>query len=415
MPRYLVDLSPLRESREYRLLYTGQVISFLGRQMTIVAVPFQVFQITHHSSLQVGLISLAALGPLLLTSLFLGPIIDSVDRRKLLLTTQVVMAATSAGLALNAAQHSPPVWPLYALMALSGGVSGIDGPTSSAILATLVRREQLAASAALSQIMYQLAGSIGPAIAGLIIKEVGLAAAYWIDVTTFSMMFVCVAMMRPLPPSDRATRLGLPAVREGVSYLRGNRVLQSTFYIDLDAMIFGMPRALFPAIAIDRFHGGAGILGLLAAAPGAGALIGATFTGWVTRIRRQGLAVVLAVVAWGLAIVAFGVVPWLPAALIFLAIAGAADVVSAVFRNTILQTLVPDSLRGRLTAIHIAVVTGGPRLGDAESGAVAALASTEVSVVTGGVACVLGVLVLLRAVPELVGYQAPGATVIDVD
>src|SRR5882672_8892385 len=171
MARYLVDLSPLRESREYRLLYIGQAISYFGRQMTIVGVPFSVFKITG-SSLQVGLVSLTALGPLLLTSFFLGPIVDAVDRRRLLLVTQVIMAATSAGLALNAMGGNGAVWPLYVLMGVSGGVSGIDGPTSTSILATLVRREQLAASAALSQIMYQLAGSVGPAVAGLLIDQV---------------------------------------------------------------------------------------------------------------------------------------------------------------------------------------------------------------------------------------------------
>jgi MFS family permease len=411
----LVDISPLRESREYRLLYIGQTISFLGRQMTIVAVPYQVFRITGGSSLQVGLVSLSALGPLLLASLLLGPVIDVVDRRRLLLTTQVIMAATSAGLALNAMQSSPAVWPLYVLMAVAGGVSGVDGPTSSSVLATLVRREQLATSAALSQILYQLGGSIGPAIAGLLIKTAGLSTAYWVDVGTFTAMFVCVAMMRPLPPASGGTRLGLRSVREGIAYLRSDRVLRSTFYIDLDAMIFGAPRALFPAIAIDRFHGGAGILGLLTSAPAAGALVGATFTGWVTRVRRQGQAVVWSVIAWGLAIVMFGVVPWLPLALVFLAFAGAADVISAVFRNTMLQTIVPDALRGRLTAIHIAVVTGGPRLGDAEAGAVAALTTTEVSVVTGGLACVAGALLLARRIPELAAYEAPDERVSDVD
>lgn len=412
--RFLVDVSPLRESREYRLLYTGQAISFVGRQMTVVGVPYQVFRLTH-SSLHVGLVSLVALGPLLLTSLFLGPIVDAVDRRRLLLSTQVVMALTSVGLAVNAMQRHPAVWPLYVLMAVAGGVSGIDGPTSTAVLATLVRREQLAASAALSQIMYQLAGSIGAALAGLLIAQTGLATAYWTDVSTFSAMFICVSMMSPLPPVHAGTRLGLDSVREGMAYLRRDRVLRSTFYVDLDAMIFGMPRALFPAIAIDHFHGGAGIVGLMVAAPSAGALLGATFTGWVTRIRRQGLAVILSVAAWGVAIVAFGAVPWLWLGLTFLAVAGAADVVSAVFRNTMLQVIVPDALRGRLTAIHIAVVTGGPRLGDAEAGLVAAATTTQFSVVSGGLACIVGVAALARWIPELAAYRSPEPGAIAVD
>jgi len=401
-----VDVTPLRESRDYRYLYFGQMVSFLGRQLTVVAVPYQVFKITG-SSFDVGMVGLVSLGPLVVLSLAGGAIADSVDRRKLLIVTQVALAATSVGLALNAERDSPALWPLFVLTALAAGLSGIDLPTRTAALPNLIRREQLPAAAALGQILIQTGQVAGPAVAGLVIARLSLADAYWFDVATFGAALFALLQMRPLPPEGGGTRAGFGSVREGLRYLRGRRVLQSIFWIDVDAMVLGMPRAVFPALGTNVFHGGASAVGLLYAAPGAGALVGAVTTGWVGSVRRQGRAVIVAVVAWGIAIVAFGFTRWLPAALLFLALAGAADVVSAVFRGTILQTTVPDALRGRLSAINIAVVTGGPRLGDAEAGVVAAAAGLRFSVVSGGLGCVLGVALLSRLFPELDRHTAP--------
>jgi MFS family permease len=220
-----------------------------------------------------------------------------------------------------------------------------------------------------------------------------------------------VALMRPQPPEGGGTRASLASIREGLRYLRGRRVLDSTFLIDLNAMVFGMPRALFPALGTGLFGGGEVTVGLLYSAPGAGALLGALFSGWVGRVRRQGLAVIIAVVGWGAAIALFGIARWLPLALVLLAVAGAADVVSAVFRNTILQLSVPDALRGRLSAVHIAVVTSGPRIGDVEAGAVAALTSPQFSVVSGGIACMVGVLAVHAWAPGLAHYQLDRAPV----
>jgi hypothetical protein len=270
----------------------------------------------------------------------------------------------------------------------------------------LVGKERIPAASALGQILIVGGQVVGPALAGLVIAKVSLAAAYWIDVGTFALAFSTVVALHPQPPEGGGTRAGVASVREGLRYLRGRRLLVSTFLIDIDAMVFGMPRALFPALGTGLFGGGAGTVGLLYAAPGAGALIGALLTGWVATVRRQGAAVIVSVLAWGVAIALFGVVPWLPLGLVLLAVAGAADVISAVFRNTILQVNVPDGLRGRLSSVHISVVTGGPALGDAEAGGVAALTSPQVSVVSGGVACVLGVLLLHRLVPELAAYDA---------
>jgi MFS family permease len=405
MPKLLADITPLRVSRDFRALYAGQLVSFLGSQLTVVAVPVQVFQLTH-SSLQVGLVSLAQLGPLIAGSLLGGSVADAYDRRRLLMLMQVLMALTSAGLALNATGRHAALWPLYIVTSLAAGFSGIERPARAAAVPSVVPREHLPAAYALWQILLQVGAVAGPALAGVLVGTVGLAAVYWIDVATFGAALAAAVVMRPLPPVGGGTKAGLASIAEGLRYLRGRRVLAGTFLIDINAMVFGMPRALFPALGYNFFHGGAEAVGLLYAAPGAGALVAAVFTGWVSAVRRQGRAVVVAVMVWGAAIAAFGLVPLLPVAFALLAVAGAADVVSAVFRNTILQTTVPDELRGRLSAVHIAVVTGGPRLGDAEAGAVAAAVSAPFAVVSGGIASVVGALALAWRLPEFLRYDA---------
>jgi hypothetical protein len=234
------------------------------------------------------------------------------------------------------------------------------------------------------------------------VARANLSTAYAIDFSTFTIAALLSVGLRRLPPGEGAAdRPGMSSLWEGMRFLRGRRALQGTFVVDLNAMVFGMPRALFPALGTGLFGGGAATVGLLYAAPGAGALIGAVLAGWVGRVRRQGRAVLLGVVAWGLAITVFGLAAWLPLALVMLAVAGAADVFSAVFRNTILQLTVPDGLRGRLSAIHIAVVTGGPRLGDLESGGVAAIAGPRFSVVSGGLACLVGVALIAWRIPQI--------------
>jgi len=406
--RLLVDISPLRESRDFRLLFFGQGISWVGRQMTMVAIPIQVYRLTH-SSLAVGMTGLASLVPLVVMSMAGGAIADAIDRRKVVAVTQLLLAATSMGLAFNAGARHPALWPLYVLGALAAGLSGVDLPTRAAMVPNMVRRDLFPAASALNQILIQTGLAAGPALAGLVIERAGLAAAYWVDVATFLPALVAVLAIGAQPPQGGGTRASLASVGEGLRFLRGRRVLMSTFVIDLDAMIFGMPRALFPALGMGFFHGGAATVGLLYAAPGVGALAGALFTGWVGRVRGQGRAVIVAVIAWGLAITVFGLVPWLPLGLLMLAVAGAADMISAIFRTTILQLSLPDALRGRLSAVHIAVVTSGPRLGDVESGTVAALTSPRVSVISGGLACVVGALLLVRRVPELARYDAAAA------
>jgi MFS family permease len=398
--RLLSDVTPLRESPQYRLLYAGELLAFLGSQLTVVAVPLQVYLQTR-SSLAVGLVGLAQLGPLLACSLVGGVVVDAVDRRVLLVWVQLARGALSLGLVANALRPEPALWPLYVLTAAGAGLQAVDAPARTAAIPAMVRRELLPAAAALHQVLMQVGVVAGPAVAGLLVARAGLAAAYAIDVATFLLASLLALALRPLPPGAGAAHAGVASVMEGFRFLRGRRALQGTFLIDLNAMVFGMPRALFPALGTELFGGGPGTVGLLYAAPGAGALLGALTAGWVGGVRRQGRAVLVAVTVWGAAITVFGLVSWLPLALALLAVAGAADVVSAVFRNAILQLTVPDGLRGRLAAIHIAVVTGGPRLGDAEAGAVAALTSPQVSVVTGGLACLAGVALLAWRIPEL--------------
>ena len=403
--KVLLDVSPVTESREFRLLFTGQLVSFFGRQLTIVASAFQIFLLTN-SSLQVGLLSLAQLGPIIACSFVGGALADAMDRRKLLIIANVVMALSSVGLALNAMAGRPQVWALYIFTAIGAGFTSIDAPTRSAVVPTLVRRDQIPAAAAINQTGYQFGSVAGPALAGVVIGTVSLSAAYWIDVTTFGIALVALLRLPPLLPQGGGTKAGLLSVKEGLRYARQERVVQGVFLIDVNAMVFGMPRALFPQLGTELYHGGAGTVGLLYAAPAAGAFIGAVTTGWVGAIRRQGAAVLLAVVAWGAAIAAFGISTWLPLGLVLLAVAGAADVISAVFRGTILQLHVPDRLRGRLQALNIAVVTGGPRLGDLEAGAVATATNAQFSVLSGGLACVAGVALFAKVLPELAAWRA---------
>ncbi|MFZ0666213.1 MAG: MFS transporter [Acidimicrobiales bacterium] len=399
-----LDIGPLRKYPAFRRLWLGYLVTTLGNQLTVVGVQYEVFHLTHES-LDVGLVSLSQLGPLLLGSMLGGSIADAVDRRKLLLTTQLSAAACSAGLAVDAMQRHPAVWPLFAISALAAGISGVDQPTRSALVTALVPREEYSASNALWQLLMQVGVVVGPAVAGLLIGGFGVATVFWVDAASFTVIVATVIGMPAMLPKGGGTPFGLHSMAEGLRFLRGREALKGIFVADLVAMVFGMPRALFPAIGLIKLHGGPTTVGLLYAAPGAGALIGALLTGWVTRVRRQGLAVLIAIVLWGSAITAFGFSPWLAISIPLLAVAGAADVISAVFRGTILQTLTPDSLRGRLSAVQTAVVTGGPRLGDAEAGAVAALAGVEFSVVSGGLACLLGIGLVAWRMPLFRSYK----------
>lgn len=399
--KLLIDLEPLRTYRQFRLLWTGFLIRTIGNQLTVVAVPYQVYRLTH-SSLDVGLISLAQIGPLLVGSLLGGTIVDAFERRMLLIITQILLASTSLGLALNSGYSHPALWPIFLCSALAAGYQGIDSPASTALVVSVVGRDGIVGANALWQALFSTGQIAGPAIAGLLLDRISVSFVYWIDVCAYGASLIAVLRMAKPPAIDRATprELGFRAMLGGVRYLKGHQPLQGIFIGDLIAMTLGMPRALFPALGLGRFHGGAGAVGLLYAAPGVGALAGALLTGWVRGVSRQGLAVMWAIVGWGVAITLFGLCPWLWPALVLLGIAGAFDVFSAVFRGSILQLETPPDLLGRMQAVQIAVVTGGPRVGDLEHGVVAALAGPIAAVVSGGLACVAGVAVLARSLPR---------------
>jgi MFS family permease len=403
--RLLVDITPLKRYRQFRILWLGYLVSTLGTQLTVVAVPFQIYKLTH-SSLDVGLLGIAQLGPLLVGSLVGGSIADAVDRRHLLMVTSTVMGACSIGLAVNSLGGSPMLWPLYVLTAISTAFAAVDSSARSATMAAIVEPESFSSAVALWQLLFQVATVAGPAIAGLILAQFGIVPIYVVDAASSVIAFLAVLSLHNLHAGGEKTTFGIQSIKEGFAYLKGRQAIQGTFVVDLNAMIFGMPRAVFPALGLGYFHGGPQTVGLLYSAPGAGALVGALLTGWVHRIRRQGIAVIIAVAIWGAAIALFGVTKLLGVALLLLAIAGAADVISAVFRGTILQTGVPDALRGRLSSIHIAVVTGGPRIGDAETGAVAEVTSPQFAVVSGGLACLAGLALIAWRMPRFTHYDA---------
>jgi MFS family permease len=403
--RILVDTTPLRESRDFRLLFTGQLISLLGTQLTVVAIPYQVYSATH-SSLQVGAISLAQLIPFLAGALSAGPIGDAVDRRRIMVWTAVGMTLTSAAMAVNAAVAHPSLVVLYVVSSLAAGLMGFSSTARMASVPGLVERRHLTPAFALMQVIIQVGTVVGPALSGVLLRT-GLPLVYSLDAVSFVVACITSVMLRPIPPAEGAGGISLwKSTKEGLRYLRSRQALQGVYLIDVNAMVFGMPRALFPAMAGSVFGGGTVTLGFLYAAPGVGALIGAVTTGWVASLRRQGWAVIVAVSVWGVAIAVFGLVDTLWVGLVLLAVAGWADVISAVLRNTMLQSSVPERFRSRMSSIQMAVVQGGPRVGDMESGAVATLTSVEFSVVSGGLACIVGAAVIGAIMPAFRHYVA---------
>ncbi len=400
--RLTIDLTPLRVSRDFRLVWFGLLITSAGSQFTLVAVFVQVKDLTG-SAAAVGGTGLAYVVGLVAGTLAGGAVLDAWDRRRLLMFAQVGLASGSTILLGSALAGEPPLWLIYGGLAVLAAGSAIDGPTRSAMTPRLLGAPLMPAAQALNQVVWNTAALLGPALAGLVVARWGVTIAYAVDLASIACMFVAASLLHPMPPLAGDHRdTGLSAIREGFSFARRDRLIMSTFIIDLIAMIFGLPRALFPFLIVEQFHRSPETIGLLFAAPAVGALLGAITSGWTGRIRRQGLAVIVSVAAWGVAIAAFGWSgTWLWFGLAMLAVAGWADVISAIFRVTILQTAAPDRLRGRLFGIHILVVTGGPRLGDFEAGLVARLVTPTFSVVSGGIACVIGAGLVALAYPEL--------------
>jgi len=399
------DITPLRESPAFRRLWAGQAVSMIGAQVTQVAVPLQVYAITK-SSLDVGLIGFASFVPLLVFGLYGGAIADSVDRRKLLILTSTATMVMSVVLLAQAAAHLNQLWLLYLCVVIQSGFAAVGTPTRGAIVPLLVGRRRLAAANTLIYGSFQLAVILGPLVAGVTVSAGGFGAAYAVDVVTFVAAFYAAVRLPRMPPEKTAKTSSMRAVAEGLRFLSVRPVILMTFLVDIDAMLFSSPRALFPALAEHRFGGGAHTAGFLYAAPGVGAILVTVVGGLISRVHRQGVGITVSIAIWAVAVIAFGWTSSLWLALLMLALAGAADTVSAVYRSTMLQVATPNSMQGRLQGVYSVVVTGGTRLGDIRAGAVGSVISPQASVMAGGVACLAGLAILVAAVPAFLRYDA---------
>jgi MFS family permease len=377
-------------------------VSTFGSMITSVAVPFQVYSLTH-SSLAVGVLGLFEIGPILTLAFLGGALADAHDRRRLVLFTEVAFTVMSGVLLANASLPHPHLWVLYVAITVITGLEALQSPSLTALRPRLVDRDELAASSAVMGTTDNLSRIVGPAIGGILIATTGLPSTYAIDVVTFAVSLVTLQIMRAVPPPPDAERPSMRRVVEGVRYARSRPELMGTYLIDMVAMFFGIPTALFPAIAAQ--YRGASVLGLLYAAPAVGSLLATATSGWTGRVRRLGLGIVLAAGAWGLAVLGFGLASALPLLLVFLALAGAADEISAIFRSTLWNATIPDALRGRLAGIELISYSSGPTLGNVESGAVASVFGVRASIISGGALCVVGVAGLALALPSLLSYD----------
>jgi hypothetical protein len=404
--RLTVDATILRENPQFRLLLGGEVFSAIGSQAALVAVPYQVFVLTRSPAL-VGLLGIVELGPLVAGSLLGGVAADRFDRRTVLRRAQIAVALAAGGLAAGALLGDPPVAVVFALAAVLAGAASVESVARTAAVPAIAGRAQLRSALSLNFGLYQVAAIVGPGVGGLLIAAFGVGAAYAVDTAGFLVAFALTHFVRPLPPAagDAVHPPVRESIAEGLRFVRRSRALLGSFAIDLVAMTFGMPRALFAVLALTVYDAGAAGTGALYASVSAGATIAALTTGWLEHARWLGRIVIGAVLVWGAAIAVAGLVPSLAAACALLAVAGAADSVSAVCRSTINQTVTPDALRGRMSSLFMLVVTSGPRLGDLESGLAAGALGAGAAVFTGGLACIAGVGAIVVLFPQLAAYD----------
>jgi MFS family permease len=401
-----IDPGVLRRSRDFRLLFAGQAVSFTGSMITYVAIPFQVYALTKSSWL-VGLLGVTEIVPLIVTGLLGGVIADAFDRRRTVLLTEMSLVVLTALLVLNSVRTQPAVWPLFAVSAAFAAVDGVQRPSLEALLPRVVERDDLPAAIALASLRMNVGLVAGPPLAGVVIASFGTTAAYVVDAATFAASLTALTLMRATPPAPDAPPVNLRSVADGWRYARSRPELLGTYLVDINAMLFGMPNALFPAIA--SHIGGASALGVLYAAPSVGSLLVTVTSGWTAGVRRHGLAILLAATAWGLAIIGFGAAGSIWIAVPMLVLAGGADMVSGLFRMRMWNETIPDHLRGRLAGIELLSYSSGPLLGNAEAGGVAAATSVRFSVMSGGILCVVGCLVCALTLPKFVSYVAEPA------
>src|SRR3954471_70264 len=406
----VIDLSPLRHP-DFRRLWVGNSVAFIGFAVTAVAVPVQVYVITG-SSFWVGLLGAVGFLPLVVFGLWGGAIADAADRRVLLIGSSLVLWACTLGLLLQALAGLRSLALLLVLVAVQSGAFAVASSTRGAVVPRVLPASEVASANTLNFTASTIASAAGPLLAGAIVGRGWFRVAYGLDAALFPPALYAALRVPPLPPlhedgddSSAAVRPAVPGLRsvvEGLAFISKSPVLLLSFAVDIAAMFFAMPRALFPQAAAERFGGG---VGWLFASIAIGASLAGLSSGWIRRVRHQGVALVLAVLAWGAAVAVSGLATNLAAAVVLLAVAGAADLVSAVYRQTILQTYAPDEMRGRLQGVFVVVVAGGPRLGDLRAGATAAAYGLTASWVGGGIACVIVVLPALF-VPALRHYTS---------
>jgi MFS family permease len=398
-----LDLTPLRTSRDYRLVFLGGSVSGFGSFITYVTIPFQVAAITH-DPLAVGLLGVCELLPLLIMAFVGGALADYLDRRLLVRGGEFALAALCGVLLINALSDRPHLWLLYVVAAVTAAIDGIQRPALEAMVPRLVTLEEIPATSALQSLGMQVAQLGGPALAGILIATIDLAWVYAFDLATFAVSLTCLTLVRAVPPPPDADRPSIRSVITGLRYARSRPELLGTYLVDINAMFFGMPQALYPFLATQL--GGPKVLGLLYAAPALGSLLATVGSGWTGRIHRHGLMVIVAAALWGVGIIGVGLSHLLWLTLFCLAFAGAADMISGIFRMIIWSQTIPDHLRGRLAGIEMLSYTTGPLLGQLRSGA---MARTRLgvggSIWIGGVLCVAGTAVLAAALPRFVRYD----------
>ena len=401
---FIINFSIFRRNRNFMYLYIGQFVSFMGTMITGVALPYQIYTETH-STLMVGLLSLFQLLPLLVTALIGGVFADRYHRRMLLLVSELILAVGSLLLAFNAWLPVPHIWVMFVVSSLMSAFTGLHRPALESIVQQIVAKEDLPVVSSLASIKGSVAMIGGPALGGLLIASFGLVATYVIDVASFVVSLTALLLMHNIPkPQNVRDDSTWVSLKQGFRYSFSRQELVGTYVVDFVAMIFGMPTALFPAIAMS--FGGAKVLGMLYAAPAVGALMISFFSGWTKHIKRHGLAIAVSASLWGFAIIIFGLATNFWVALFFLALAGAFDGISGIFRMTMWNETIPNEYRGRLAGIEMISYLSGPRLGDTEAGLVAAAFGITASIVSGGVLCVMGVGVCCLFLPKFWRYRS---------
>ena len=404
LSRLALDLTPIRRYPAFRRLWFAQGVSFIGTEIAEVALAYQMYQLTG-STLAVGLISLTHLVPLLSLTVIGGAIADAVDRRKLMLVQQLGMIAGSLGLAANAALDNPRIWPLYVFQLVISASFSIGVGAQRSMTPQLVDESNFMAASALNSVTSQFGAVGGPALAGVLIKYLDLQWIYLADAVTYIGAIAAVALLPRLVARPDADRPSLRSIAAGFRYVRRQPVILGFFLVDTNAMIFGMPSALFPAMALHRF-GDAELVGYLYTAPAVGALIVSLLSGPLRRVRRQGLGVIVTAALWGIAITAFGFAQQFWLALLLLGLAGLGDQISAILRSVMLYRITPNEMLGRVSGIEFMQVAAAPSIGNLEAGALASATSLRFSIASGGIACVVGCVLLALAFPALRRYDA---------